>query len=80
MPHKLLSDSIYLNDFINKRLPEVIIKQTKLEDFRIVEHVKIDSLKPLYYTTTGKNKLTANQLNNLADTLKKIKKQNLLIY
>lgn len=72
--HKLLSDSIYLDGFINKRLPEVAIKQNRLEDFRIIESVKPDSTKVVYYTTTGKNRLLANQLNTLFDIIRK--KQN----
>jgi len=79
--YKLLSDSIYLDKFINRELPKST-NSFSIENYRKVKYVTLDSTKTIYYKTTEKNRLLANQLNNLIDAIRKEKKPkfvNLLI-
>lgn len=73
----LLSDSIHLNKFINRKL----LKKNNsfdIEKFRKVKYVEIDSTNLTYYTTNEKNRLLATELNNILDTIRKKDKSNFI--
>lgn len=74
--YNLLSDSVYLNDFINRKLPKDInsANAINIEDYRFVKYAEVDSIKSVYYTTDGKNRFLAPQINSVLDTIRK--KQN----
>jgi len=81
--YKLLSDSIYLDKFINREFPITVNKnKMNIEDYRATKYVKLDSTKTTYYTINGKSRLLAPQINAYLDSLRIIKKVsfvNLLI-
>ena len=79
--YSLLSDSIHLNKFINRKLPKKT-NSLDIENFREVKYVEIDSTNLVFYTTNEKNRLLATELNNILDTIRKKNKSsfiNLLI-
>lgn len=73
--YSLLSDSIYLNNFINRKLPKNKIS-FDIENYRTVKYVEIDSTNLVYYTFNGKNRILAPQINIILDTLRKKEKPN----
>ncbi|RKE89431.1 TlpA family protein disulfide reductase [Ichthyenterobacterium magnum] len=79
--YSLLSDSIHLNDFINRKLPKET-NSFNIENYRMVKYVEFDSINTVYYTTNEKDRLIASELNDYIDTLRKEQKSkfiNLLI-
>ncbi|NQY28424.1 MAG: TlpA family protein disulfide reductase, partial [Flavobacteriaceae bacterium] len=79
--YSLLSDSIYLDNFINRKSPKNT-NSFNIENYRKIKYVKLDSTKTVYYTRNGKDRLLAPQINNYLDSLRKVKKPrfvNLLI-
>jgi len=73
--YSLLSDSIHLNKFINRKLPKKT-NSFNSENYRFVKYVELDATNTIYYTTNEKNRLSATQLNNYVDTVRKEKKPN----
>ncbi|NIJ45711.1 thiol-disulfide isomerase/thioredoxin [Wenyingzhuangia heitensis] len=69
----LLSDSTKLDNFING-MQRKAVKKFTIENFRTVKYIKLDSTKTIYYTTDGKNRLLAPQVNTFLDTLRKMEK------
>ncbi|MQP23511.1 redoxin family protein [Flavobacterium sp. LMO8] len=79
--YSLLSDSIHLNKFINRKLPKKT-NSFNIENYRRVKYVELDSTNTVYYATNEKNRLLATQLNDYVDTMRKEQKPkfiNLLI-
>lgn len=79
--YSLLSDSIHLNKFINRKLPKKT-NSFDIENYRMVKYVELDSTNRIYYSTNEKNRLLATQLNNNLDTMRKEEKTkfiNLLV-
>jgi len=72
--YTLLSDSIHLEKFINRKLPKETNSRISTENYRFVKYVKLDSTKTVYYTSDGKNRLLATQLNNNLDSVREILK------
>lgn len=66
---KILSDSTYKNNFINRK--ETIFR---IENFRIVKYAKSQNPEIVYYTTDGKNRLSEAVINNFLDTIRKKEK------
>lgn len=79
--YSLLTDSIHLNEFINKTLPKKT-ESFDFENYRVVKYVEIDSTNSIYYTTNDNNRLSATQLNERVDIMRnkeKTKFINLLV-
>ncbi len=75
--YSLLSDSIHLNKFINRKLSKKT-NSFDIENYRIVKYVEIDSTNVVYYTTNEKNRLLATELNDYVDTIRKKEKTNFI--
>lgn len=75
--YSLLSDSIHLNKFINRKLPQKT-NSFDIENFRKVKYVEIDSTNLVYYTFNGKNRILAPLINTILDTLRKKEKPNIV--
>jgi len=76
--YTLLSDSIHLDKFINRKLPKETNTRISSENFRKVKYVEIDSTNLVYYTTNQKNRLLATELNDILDTVRKKDKSNFI--
>lgn len=74
--YALLSDSVSLNKFINRKPSKTIKKSLNLDNYNIVSYANSDTTKTVYYTINGKNRLLAPQLNTYIDSLRAIKKPN----
>tara|TARA_R110002051_G_scaffold164064_1_gene235228 strand:- start:43 stop:1227 length:1185 start_codon:yes stop_codon:yes gene_type:complete len=70
--YKLLSDSLYLDNYINKTLPKDP-NAIDLEDYRIVKYLLKDSIKIVHYSNSSKDRKTAFEINNHIDTIRKRK-------
>lgn len=73
--YSLLSDPIHRDKFINRKLQK-ISPSSNSENFRTVKYAELDPPKTVYYTTDGKNRLLAPEINTFLDTLRKMKKPN----
>jgi len=79
--YTLLSDSTYLDKFINRKLAKNT-NPFNIENYKKVKYAKLDSTKTVYYTKNGKDRLLTHQINNYLDSLRKVKQPrfvNLLI-
>ncbi|MFS4455829.1 TlpA family protein disulfide reductase [Maribacter sp. 2304DJ31-5] len=74
--YPLLSDTISLDNFINRKLSKKDTNSFSIKNFRTVRYVELDSTKTVYYTTDGKNRLLTSQINAMLDTLRKMRKPN----
>ncbi|MFV9552555.1 TlpA family protein disulfide reductase [Algibacter sp. PT7-4] len=73
----LLSDSINLNKFINRKLPQKS-SSFNIKNYRTVKYAELDSTNTVYYTTTYKDRLLATELNDFVDMVREKSKPNFI--
>lgn len=73
--YSLLSDSVHLNKFIHRKLPEKT-NSLDIDNYRMVKYVEIDSTNLVYYTTNEKNRLLATEINDYVDAMREREKTN----